>query len=56
MIEFTKLIFSEGNPAGIKAALKHLGVCEDYLRLPLVHISKDLSDKIAKELTKLEMN
>lgn len=56
MIEFTKLIFSEGNPAGIKAALKHLGVCEDYLRLPLVHISKDLSDEIAKELTKLEMN
>ena len=56
MIEFTKLIFSEGNPAGIKAALKHLGVCEDHLRLPLVHISEDLSNKIAKELTTLEIN
>lgn len=56
MIEFTKLIFSEGNPGGVKAALKQLGICEDHLRLPLVNISKDLSGKIAKELTTLEMN
>ncbi len=56
MIQFTKLMFSEGNPSGIKAALKQLGICEDYLRLPLVNISKDLFDKISEELIALNTN
>lgn len=32
-------LFVEGNPAGIKACLKIKGVCDDYVRLPLVGIS-----------------
>ncbi|GAB5401469.1 MAG: 4-hydroxy-tetrahydrodipicolinate synthase [Aureisphaera sp.] len=39
-------IFSEGNPAGIKAVFKKLGICEDYVRLPLVGISEALRSKI----------
>jgi 4-hydroxy-tetrahydrodipicolinate synthase len=39
-------IFEEGNPAGIKAVFKSLGICEDTVRLPLVSISKDLQGKI----------
>jgi 4-hydroxy-tetrahydrodipicolinate synthase len=35
MIEFTRLMFAEGSPAGVKSALKSLGVCGDTLRLPL---------------------
>lgn len=38
--------FEEGNPAGIKAILKTQGICEDYVRLPLVRASKSLSSKI----------
>ncbi|WP_299602455.1 4-hydroxy-tetrahydrodipicolinate synthase [uncultured Aquimarina sp.] len=38
--------FEEGNPAGIKNILKKKGVCDDYVRLPLVPVSKDLADKI----------
>lgn len=38
--------FEEGNPAGIKNILKKKGICDDYLRLPLVPVSNDLSDKI----------
>ncbi len=39
-------IFEEGNPAGIKAVFKNKGICEDYVRLPLVCISKNLQSKI----------
>ena len=38
--------FAEGNPAGIKSILKAKGVCQDYLRLPLVPVSNKLSEKI----------
>ena len=53
MIEFTKLLFAEGNPAGIKAALKKLGICDDCVRLPLVSSSKTNYESIAKELALL---
>lgn len=39
-------IFAEGNPAGIKAVFYKLGICEDYVRLPLVGISDELRSKI----------
>jgi 4-hydroxy-tetrahydrodipicolinate synthase len=39
-------IFKEGNPAGIKAVFKQLGICEDFVRLPLVSISNQLRTKI----------
>ncbi len=39
-------IFAEGNPAGIKSVLKKMGICEDYVRLPLVGVSEDLQSKI----------
>ncbi len=39
-------IFAEGNPAGIKTVFKKLGICEGYVRLPLVGISDKLQSKI----------
>lgn len=53
IIEFTRLIFSEGSPAGIKAALKQVGICEDYLRLPLVNVNPETYHRIYKELAAL---
>ncbi|KRT15783.1 4-hydroxy-tetrahydrodipicolinate synthase [Pedobacter ginsenosidimutans] len=53
LIEFTRLAFAEGNPAGIKAALKHLGVCGDTVRLPLVKASESLEKSITAEIEKL---
>ncbi|MDH7448265.1 4-hydroxy-tetrahydrodipicolinate synthase [Aquimarina sp. 2201CG14-23] len=38
--------FAEGNPAGIKNILKVKGICEDYLRLPLISVSEELAEKI----------
>lgn len=42
-----RLFFEEGNPAGIKAAMAHIGLCENILRLPLVEASADLQARIA---------
>jgi 4-hydroxy-tetrahydrodipicolinate synthase len=39
LIDFTRLMFVEGSPAGVKTALKELGICGDTLRLPLVQVS-----------------
>ncbi|BAU56018.1 4-hydroxy-tetrahydrodipicolinate synthase [Mucilaginibacter gotjawali] len=52
LIDFTRLMFVEGSPAGAKTALKHLGLCEDHLRLPLVQVSAGTAGKIAAELKK----
>ncbi|MDT3402667.1 4-hydroxy-tetrahydrodipicolinate synthase [Mucilaginibacter terrae] len=53
LIEFTRLMFAEGSPGGIKTALKHLDICGDTLRLPLVQVSPAAADKIAAELKKI---
>jgi len=39
-------IFAENNPAGIKAVLEALGLCQDTVRLPLVSATQDLKKKI----------
>lgn len=48
------LIFEENNPAGIKAVLQQLGLCEDLVRLPLVAATDDLKYKISTALTNLK--
>ncbi|RYG05664.1 MAG: 4-hydroxy-tetrahydrodipicolinate synthase [Chitinophagaceae bacterium] len=53
LLEITRLMFSEGNPAGVKATLKQLGICEDVVRLPLVKASEPLNVSLAGQLDKL---
>jgi len=53
LIDFTRLMFTEGSPAGVKTALKHLGVCGDALRLPLVQVNEATASKIISETQKL---
>lgn len=52
LIEYTRLIFEEGNPAGVKELLSQLGVCGNDVRLPLVSASKQLTDRIRDEILK----
>jgi 4-hydroxy-tetrahydrodipicolinate synthase len=47
LLEIIDLLFVEGNPAGVKAALKALGIIEDYVRLPLVNVSEATYNKLA---------
>ncbi|KEQ30072.1 dihydrodipicolinate synthase [Pedobacter antarcticus 4BY] len=53
LIELTRLAFAEGNPAGIKAALKHFNVCGDQVRLPLVSATTGLNEQIIAELNRI---
>ena len=46
LMEITNLIFSENNPAGIKAVLQALNLCKDLVRLPLVPATLALKEKI----------
>lgn len=42
LLEIIELIFADGNPGGIKAALEILGLCTNNLRLPLVKVNKSV--------------
>ncbi len=53
LLELIDLLFVEGNPAGVKSALSHKGICENTLRLPLVPVSADTDAKIAEALKAL---
>ncbi len=46
LMDITSYIFSENNPAGIKAVLQQLNLCKDTVRLPLVKASDALKAKI----------
>lgn len=51
LVEITRLIFAEGNPAGIKTVLAEKGLVKNYLRLPLVVASEGLQVKIKEEMS-----
>lgn len=53
LIEFTRLMFADGNPAGVKEAMKILGLCGNTLRLPLVNVNLKVAELIAAETKKL---
>lgn len=40
------MIFEQGNPAGIKEVHKLLGISENVVRLPLVSVNEDLSNRL----------
>ncbi|MFY0629336.1 MAG: 4-hydroxy-tetrahydrodipicolinate synthase [Flavobacteriaceae bacterium] len=54
LMEIVSLIFSENNPAGVKAVLKNLGITSDEVRLPLVKASYELQKEIANFVSNLE--
>ena len=45
-----RLLFKEGNPAGVKAALYARGICGPDVRLPLIAACAALSQEIAAAL------
>lgn len=47
------LLFVEGNPSGIKAAMHTMGMIENKLRLPLVPVSDKTHNQIEKEVKAL---
>lgn len=54
LVEITRLIFTEGNPCGIKTILAEKGLIKNYLRLPLVPATENLQNIIKAEMKSLE--
>lgn len=55
LLEITRLMFAEGNPAGVKSVLKTLNICDDVVRLPLVKASSSLTSSLTKQLNNLSI-
>lgn len=53
MLPIITTMFSEGNPAGLKAFLSRAGICSEEVRLPLVKASKSLFNQVDELLKTL---
>ncbi|ACY40232.1 dihydrodipicolinate synthase [Blattabacterium sp. (Blattella germanica) str. Bge] len=53
MIEMIDLIYEEGNPTGIKTFLNIIGICNPYVRLPLLIGSSSLKNKMLNLLKQI---
>ena len=54
MLRMNQLIFADGNPAGIKCLMSHMGLCENALRLPLVTVNEKVEAEIVEEWKQLK--
>lgn len=55
LFEATDLLFAEGNPVGVKAALALKSVINNNLRLPLVSATEGLVEKLAAQIQKYDL-
>ena len=53
LLQITKMFFEEGNPGGVKVALKERNISSDVLRLPLYTVSEGLKTRIIAETKRL---
>ena len=49
-LEMTELLFIDGNPAGVKAMLNIMNLCQNNLRLPLVPVNRAIYSRIQKAI------
>ena len=54
MLRMNQLIFADGNPAGIKCLMNHMGLCQNVLRLPLVPVNEKVEADIIEEWKQLK--
>lgn len=48
LLDLISQLFADGNPGGIKEALKFIGICDHYVRLPLVPVNQTVSNEIKR--------
>jgi 4-hydroxy-tetrahydrodipicolinate synthase len=53
-LEMTELLFIDGNPAGVKAMLNIMNLCQNNLRLPLVPVTKAIYTRIQKVMDEVK--
>ena len=49
LLAITRMFFEEGNPGGVKVALAHRKIMNEFMRLPLIPVSDTLRKRIQKE-------
>lgn len=54
LLEFIKFLFADSSPSGIKAALKIMNVCEEYVRQPLANVKPEIFEKINACIKKIK--
>jgi 4-hydroxy-tetrahydrodipicolinate synthase len=52
-MEMTELLFIDGNPAGVKAMLNIMNICQNNLRLPLVPVNRTIYTRIQKAIDEI---
>lgn len=55
MTDAIDMIFEQGNPAGIKEVFHLLGISENNVRLPLVEVDSDLSNRLKNFVDKINV-
>jgi 4-hydroxy-tetrahydrodipicolinate synthase len=53
-LEMIELLFTDGNPAGVKAMLSIMNICSNNLRLPLVPVNKPIYTRIQKAIDEIK--
>lgn len=53
LLHFTELIFEDGNPSGIKAALQIMNIAQSAVRSPMTTISRSLYGKLDNEINQI---
>lgn len=53
-LEMIELLFVDGNPAGVKAMLNEMKICQNTLRLPLIPVGKPVMERIQKAMKEVK--
>jgi 4-hydroxy-tetrahydrodipicolinate synthase len=53
-LEMIELLFIDGNPAGVKAMLSMMNLCQNILRLPLVPVNRPIYTRIQKAIEEVK--
>ena len=56
LLPLINCLFSQVNPIPVKAAAAAMGICEDYLRLPLTPMEEPFRTALYEEMRKLGIN
>lgn len=55
LLPINSMMYEESNPVGAKEALRQQGVCENYVRMPLLPATDGLSKRIAEKINEFKL-
>jgi len=52
-LDMIDMLFADGNPSGVKDMLSLIGICHNYVRLPLVPVTRNIHTRIQKAIEEI---